>query len=239
MRKFVVLFSSVLAGASLFGAADPRAASQLYSNPTYAQIMRLTAAVKGEPIDHGPWSDGSIPASRLYSTPTYAQVEKLIQAVQEGGSVLTVPVNTNLVEHIGELNEYIHDYGELGATSLGGLLLAILGALAFLKKNALTGGITEGRPDDQKVGELFAALAVSPNALKDKTYDFTDPESLITFYKDVAAVLGVKAAEPVDEMTGSALAGKYGVVVTDATTYGELETKASLSDTDPLRKLIK
>ena len=154
-------------------------------------------------------------------------------------AVLAVTINTNLVEHIGELNEYIHDYGELGATSLGGLLLAILGALAFLKKNALTGGITEGRPDDQKVGELFAALAVSPNALKDKTYDFTDPESLITFYKDVAAVLGVKAAEPVDEMTGSALAGKYGVVVTDATTYGELETKASLSDTDPLRKLIK
>lgn len=154
-------------------------------------------------------------------------------------AVLAVTINTNLVEHIGELNEYIHDYGELGATSLGGLLLAILGALAFLKKNALTGGITEGRPDDQKVGELFTALAVSPNALKDKTYDFTDPESLITFYKDVAAVLGVKAAEPVDEVTGSALAGKYGVVVTDATTYGELETKASLSDTDPLRKLIK
>lgn len=82
MRKFVVLFSSVLAGASLFGAADPRAASQLYSKPTYAQVMRLTAAVRGEPIDHGPWSDGSIPASRLYSTPTYAQVERLIATVK-------------------------------------------------------------------------------------------------------------------------------------------------------------
>lgn len=154
-------------------------------------------------------------------------------------AVLAVTINTNLVEHIGELNEYIHDYGELGATSLGGLLLAILGALAFLKKNALTGGITEGRPDDQKVAALFSTLAVSPNALKDKTYDMTKPEDVIRFTSDVASLLGADVGGEEDKKTGNDVAADYGIKADDSTTYKAIQEKAGLSDTDTLARLLK
>ena len=45
MRTSFALVASILAGAPLFGA--PLAQSQLYSKPTYAQVMRLIATVKG------------------------------------------------------------------------------------------------------------------------------------------------------------------------------------------------
>ena len=49
-------------------------------------------------------------------------------------AVLSVGISTNLVASIGELNDFIHGYGELGATSVGGLILALLGAAALLRK---------------------------------------------------------------------------------------------------------
>lgn len=50
-------------------------------------------------------------------------------------AVLAVQIDTNLVSTIGELNEWIGDYGGMGATTLGGLLAALLAAIAALKKN--------------------------------------------------------------------------------------------------------
>lgn len=121
MRKLIALFTSVLAGTLLFGDTPQRAASQLYSKPTFAQVMKLTAAVRGQPTDHGPWNDGSVPASYLYSTPTYAQVDALIKAVKEsgGGSTNAVTLTaftdaTNLLAQIKVgTNDFITATNEL------------------------------------------------------------------------------------------------------------------------------
>lgn len=62
--------------------------------------------------------------------------ESMISAADPtfSNAVLSVGINTNLVASIGELNDFIHGYGELGATSVGGLILALLGAAALLRK---------------------------------------------------------------------------------------------------------
>lgn len=69
-------------------------------------------------------------------------------------AVLAVQINTNLVATIGELNEWIGDYGGMGATSLGGLLAALLAAVAWLKKKTVHLE-SDGTADDDFAADLL------------------------------------------------------------------------------------
>lgn len=72
-------------------------------------------------------------------------------------AVLAVGIDTNAVAQIGELKEFFDDLpvGTVG-TSLGGIILALLAAVSWLKKNALTDGLeTDGTPTDVKLDKFF------------------------------------------------------------------------------------
>ena len=71
--------------------------------------------------------------------------------------MLAVGIDTNAVAQIGELKEFFDDLpvGTVG-TSLGGIILALLAAVSWLKKNALTDGLeTDGTPTDVKLDKFF------------------------------------------------------------------------------------
>ena len=89
---------------------------------------------------------------------------------------------------VAALNDFKGAFGDLdasdltgGAATLGSLLLAIIGALTWLKKKALIGGSTNGIPDDPKVRDFFkesnsllnGRLSYSRNAtgLKDRAFN--------------------------------------------------------------------
>lgn len=72
-------------------------------------------------------------------------------------AVLAVGIDTNAVAQIGELKEFFDGLpvGTVG-TSLGGIILALLAAVSWLKKNALTDGLeTDGTPTDVKLDKFF------------------------------------------------------------------------------------
>lgn len=88
-----------------------------------------------------PWGDSLINASN----PAFSN------------AVLSVGIDTNIVAQIGELKEFFDDLpvGTVG-TSLGGIILALLAAVSWLKKNALTDGLeTDGTPTDVKLDKFF------------------------------------------------------------------------------------
>ena len=134
------MLSLVLALAACMASADQQAsAKRLYDRPTWEQMERAIAAANWVPY---------VPRPSKRIDPTFDQMDRLIRAIQEGGAtgisasnpafsnaVLAVGIDTNAVAQIGELKEFFDGLpvGTVG-TSLGGIILALLGAVALLKK---------------------------------------------------------------------------------------------------------
>ena len=84
-------------------------------------------------------------------------------------AVLSVGIDTNTVAQIGELKEFFDGLpvGTVG-TSLGGIMLALLSAVAWLKKNSLMNGKEpDGSPSDSNLHDFFT----QSNSLLDGTIE--------------------------------------------------------------------
>ena len=106
------------------------------SNETFVTSSYVTNAVDvavSSKQDALPYPTNEIPWDVILNPPDIPVISENDPAFSN--AVLAVQVDTNLVATIGELNEFIGDYGGMGATSLGGLLAALLAAAAWLKKN--------------------------------------------------------------------------------------------------------
>ena len=80
-------------------------------------------------------------------------------------AVLAVGLNID-TNSVAQINAILEDLGgvpiEGTATTVGGLLLALAAAVAWLKKNALRRGMTGGVPDDPDVSSLFSCAPSVP-----------------------------------------------------------------------------
>ena len=106
------------------------------------------------------YSSGNVAERRVEAVEGEPYITRSIISVENpafSNAVLAVGIDTNAVAQIGELKEFFDGLpvGTVG-TSLGGIILALLAAVSWLKKNALTDGLeTDGTPTDVKLDKFF------------------------------------------------------------------------------------
>ena len=96
------------------------------------------------------------------ASPNYEVFSNAVIAVQIDTNILAavswIASSTNAVAQICELYAALESIGitpAQGGMTLGGLLAAIVALLVWLKKNALTDGLTNGEPSDTKLHKFF------------------------------------------------------------------------------------
>ena len=170
-----------------------------------------------------------------------AKVSSLISPTDPtfSNAVLAVQIDTNTVAQIGELKEFFDGLpvGTVG-TSLGGIILALLGAVAWLKKNALTDGLeTDGTPTDQKLHKFFKdtnslltgvidarlpyplyAVTTAPGLLKDRALNTTSLASVTVpdDFTDLLIRASVATGGSLPVTMPTAITTKYGDTFPDA-----------------------
>ena len=187
----------------------PSAADPTFSNAVNAAVADYAAVSNAAMWASNEVANISIPV--IDHTDIHFSNEVLAVGIDTNvlAAVSWIASSTNAVAQIGDFYAALASIGVTpaqGGMTLGGLLAAIVAALAWLKKNALTDGLTNGEPTDQKLHKFFqnsnSLLTSRIGALtKTNAESAAQPTNAVTLNDD--APMTVTVAEAVSPATPS------------------------------------